>query len=508
MSRSLVSAYGTSLLGVVSGLVTNLWVLREVTRSVSPEAFGVYAVVVQIVAYLGILQWSLDFAAARQIAECLGRGDQRAATSAYWTLVTLNRRLGITAGVLAAALAGSFAHAGLFGFGGGHSAAGIAAVSGAAQVLAFFSRPAAAALIGGQRQAVLNTITVCRTIGSSLVAYGLLQLGLGILALPVADCAFSLIALVALRFTASRCSPWITEPEVSDRESLTRLAVFAGGSSVGGIAWTVESTVDVLILGATAGPKVAAAYVLWWRFPQMILTVCTRLAESAFPAFAARYGRSPAEARDLLAQVGQVTVGLATLASVGIALWLPAFVRIWLDGAFEEPQGSTIALAMGVLVGLRAVGNLLGLFWLSSGRATANATLAVLQAAAKVGLALWLVRDYGVVGVLAASVAASALQVAGLGLLLAFRRSLPADLVRTGASLGIASVAAGLLVGEAAAGVTTPVFLGGVPATAVVWAGLWVVAVRRSGLGLALGRMTGLTALAPSRSRSFGNGAK
>jgi O-antigen/teichoic acid export membrane protein len=163
---------------------------------------------------------------------------------------------------------------------------------------------------------------------------------------------------------------------------------------------------------------------------------------------------------------------------------------------------------MGGLVGLRALGNLLGLFWFSSGRASAPAVLAVLQAVVKVVLALWLVHDYGILGVLIASIATAAIQVTALSLLLALRSDLPPNLIRNAAWLGLLSTAAGAFGSEAAAAASTPMFLAGVLATVAFWAVVWMAAVRTSSLGAPLGRLRGLSALIPSGSGPCGDRAR
>ena len=84
--NNILRAYGTSLLGVFSGLLTSLWLLRAITRTVSVHDFGIYAFVLQISGYLAIFQLGLDFAASRHIAEALGRKDSAEASRAFLDL--------------------------------------------------------------------------------------------------------------------------------------------------------------------------------------------------------------------------------------------------------------------------------------------------------------------------------------------------------------------------------------------------------------------------------------
>jgi O-antigen/teichoic acid export membrane protein len=413
----ILRAYGTSLLGVFSGLITNLWLLREITRHVSVTDFGIYAFVLQVSAYLNILQLGLDFAASRQIAESLGKKDPAAANRAYWELKRVNR---LSVGfVLVAVIALSLAfQSGLLlpNAGQGHLATGVAALAGTALTIAFLSRPYSAALIGTQYLSTVNVLTASRTVVTSLLAYLILVRGYGILSVPIAEVVMQFLAWIVLGHLYRRHCSWrTTTPSAGDKSLRRSLLKFGTIATLGGFAWTVEGTSDVLILGWLAGPVLVATYVLWWRFPQMLFDLCTRLAFSAFPGFAQRHGESAEASRVLFQKVSTLTVGLATMALLGISLWLPPFIHNWVGGKFAVADPHLLAFGMGLLICLRTCGNLLGLFWMTTGRATLTTVSNWAQAAVKVGLALVLARKYGLVGLVGASCVAAAFQIIFVG---------------------------------------------------------------------------------------------
>jgi len=491
LRNPIVAAYGTSLLGVISGLMTSLWLLRKVIHTVDTKDFGVYAFVFQITAYLVVLQLGLDFAASRRISECLGRGDSDGANVAYWEVMRFNRyAAALAAFILLLILAPFWSGLGFKSIPIGGVAVTIAALTGCTQLLYFLNRAYAAALIGIQRQSVVNLITVANTIGTSLLAYILLSFGMGILCIPVAALAFAFLTTGVLAWQSRlRCS-WLTSrAPARDRAVFKSLMSFGGLTTVAGVAWTIESTSDVIILGAFGGAPLVAIYVLWWRFPSMIFDLSSRLVTSAFPTFAQRHGQSPDEARRLFNKVGQLTIGLATLALIGVSLWLPSFVRLWIGDAYTLSNGRSVALGIALLVTLRTFGNLFGMFWLARGEARLPTVVACCQALAKVGIGFLLVRPFGILGVIIASCIASSLQSFALGAMLCRQKFVDASFVRNAVVMVLIALVIGAGGYYSGLSVSLPFFVAGVGLTIIVWLAFWLAISWQSDLQPSLLRL-------------------
>src|SRR5207244_6805123 len=119
------------------------------------------------------------------------------------------------------------------------------------QVVLFAARPYSAALIGSQHQAAANLTVVARTCATTLIAYRLLLAGWGVLATPIAEIATQLAALIAVRALCLRLCGWLARrPAAADARMLRGLVRYGVMTTVGGLAWTIESTSDVFILGA------------------------------------------------------------------------------------------------------------------------------------------------------------------------------------------------------------------------------------------------------------------
>lgn len=474
--KRILSAYATSLLSVVSALLTNLWLLRAVVRTVDADIFGLYAYVLQITSYLAVLQLGLDLAVARQIAEALGKQEVVQARQAYGELLRFNRIaawicLGLSVLIASALCLGAGKEA-------GHSVliGQIVLLTGLAQALGFRVRSPSAALIGSQLLAPVNIAGSVRVIASAVVAFSLLQAGLGILCIPCAEVLTQAGAWAWLERTRRRHCPWSTQVQTS-RDEVLFTSMFHYGllTLIGGVAWTIESTSDVFILKGMAGDEAVALYFLWWRFPQLTFSFCTNLAASAFPSFAESHGASPEKSALLFRKVAFVTLSLGSLALLGLGLWLPGFVHLWLDGRCDLANGKELSLLIGLVVCLRTYGNLLNLFWHATGRAVLTTTLAWTQAVLKVLVAIWLTHSYGIVGLFAASCVASLLQVLGMGSYLLGKGFLRSGFI----------VLTLLLTGGASAGayflgnlLTYPslwALLGGIATTTVIWGSICLI---------------------------------
>lgn len=407
---NIARAFSTSLLGIFSGLFTSLVLLRAIVLEVDVADFSTYAIALQLTAYLSILQMGLDFAASREIASCLGAKDETGANRAFWELHRFNRRMtALAAGAVVVGACGLW----LWGhFAGGESnkllMAQILFLSGLGQVLQSLARPYVAALVGSCRQPMVNVIQTLNSLLTAALAYGLLKLGMGVFCLPIAALLVWELSFVVFQRVCARHATWrspIACPP--DREAFKRIFKFGGLSTLGGVAWTVESTSDIFILGLATSPAVVAAYVVWWRIPQMLFDLCTRLAYSAFPDMAHRNSKGGEEIKGLFSKVAWASLFLGSLACVGIGIWLPTFVGHWLVGMHRVDNEHYIAVMMGVLILFRVMSNFMSLFSFSQNSLKRTVLSSIVQAVVKVGLGVLLVHQFGLAGVLAASIVAS-----------------------------------------------------------------------------------------------------
>lgn len=207
----------------------------------------------------------------------------------------------------------------------------------------------------------------------------------------------------------------------------------------------------------------------------MLFDLCTRLAFSAFPRFSQSFGESRAAAHLLFSKVTYLTLGLATLALVGISFWLHPFMLLWIGAEYLGAQSIHLGALMGLLVCLRTCGNLLNMFWLASGNAGFTTALAWAQAGLKLALAVWLVPHWGILGLVIASCGASLLQVVAMaGMLVREQLLSPALGFRALAFITLAGLIA-LMGAQQTISVGWVCLIGGAAATTLLWAVIWLV---------------------------------
>ena len=93
-------ALGTAVsgLGIVSTLLSNLWLMRLVAAEATKDEIGLLMTVNSIIGSFGLLQLGLDLVAAQRITVALGRNDSVEASRFYCQYRLFNRWL--TAGLL------------------------------------------------------------------------------------------------------------------------------------------------------------------------------------------------------------------------------------------------------------------------------------------------------------------------------------------------------------------------------------------------------------------------
>ncbi len=430
--NKIISAYLTSILGVFSGLLTNLWFLKALTQQVDATDFGLYSYIFQISSYLLILQLGMDFSVSRQIAEYIGKGETDKANSAFWELKRFNR-IGATV-LLIAVLILTFCF--YMGIGVEYEKKEIAItlvlLVGLNQLLIFFQRPFSAALIGGHFQEVVNITTVIRTLFTTVIAYFLLINGSGVYSTPIAEIGTQLAANGVLTVLCTKKLKWKkNKPNVRDYSIFKSLLHFGLFSTVGGLAWTIEATSDILLIKFELGSLVLLSlYVVWWRFPQMLFDLATRLASSAIPTFASRHGANDGSVTATFTKLFLVVVFFASISVIGITFWLPSFINLWFPKEYFYFQPHYLALGMGTLVALRIIGNLFASFLLSAGNTKLTTRVAWFQAIVKILLAFIAIKFWGLVGLLVASCFAASLQILFYGYHLLQKQTITVSIVK------------------------------------------------------------------------------
>lgn len=426
--KSILIAYSTSLLGIVSGLLTQLIFIRELAHVVPNDEFALYGFAFQIVAYLNILQLGLDFATSREIALKLGQNDSIGAYQSYKFIRRFNYKICVVGFILVLICAV------LFYNGIGISAKFDAAIAGklillfgASLFINFLSNPNIVALIGSNMQAKVNVNNILITITSTVVAFVLLKTtSLGVYSMPLSLIAFNALNVYLLKRKAYKyCKEWLVRNSsiVVPPGFSKSILKFSVVTTIGGLAWTIEATSDLFILNGVGELSLVAFYVLWWRFPQMAFDLATRLTSSSLPSMNASYGKSEKDAKLIFNRLLLLVGGIGFCIYICIASWLPAFINLWVGPQFFIEDMKITSFLIGLLVYSRIIGNCFGMFAITIGKVNFTTTMSWIQALIKVAFAIILVKELGLKGLFIASIIGSLFQVFSCAFLL-FKRKL------------------------------------------------------------------------------------
>ncbi len=429
--KNILSAYLTSLLGVFSGLLTQFVYIKSLTSRVSMEELSLYLYVFQVVTYFAILQLGLDFATSREIAYKLGQNDMAGAAYSFKFIKKFNDRVCLI-GLLAILIISTvfFNGWGLPKSYNRYTSVILVFIFGMSQVVNFLSNPYAVALIGANFQRVVNINNVVVTISSTLIAVTLLfTTTAGILAMPMALLFFYILNFFLLkRMAQKKCAFLFEKQESADSKTIRKqILSFSVITTIGGLAWTVEGTSDIFILSSSGLFYLVGLYVIWWRFPQMLFDLATRLTTSAFPSLTTSHGRSNNESKLLFNKLFLIVIGFALLIGIGISIWLPSFIHLWVGSKFEYANFKIISILAGLIIANRIIGNCFGMFLISIGNTKITSMFSWIQAIVKVVLGIFLTRFYGLEGLFFATFLASCIQVFGLLFLLIKRNTFIAN---------------------------------------------------------------------------------
>jgi O-antigen/teichoic acid export membrane protein len=353
--RRIVTAYGTGLLSIFTTLLSALWLIRVVAAETDPDTFGAYALVNQLSVITGVFLLGLDSATGIKVAEALSRGDPtmaaRVAGQLRWFCRVMAMGLAAVT-LLVTGLVSEFHRDAA----AGRLWAELVGTTGGSLALGFLSRSSAAVLAGSELLAISNLIRLGQQLAAVILGYVLFRSGWGVVALPAAECGTAGLAWLVLARSVPRFCPWLTTPVPDPWAGFSGLVVHGVTLSLAGFGAILEYASDPVLLRVAAvdGLGAVAAYSLWFRFPALAFSACLMWSGTAVPSLAAAYAGGPVAGRALCRQVLFIEGVQSTAFAIGIGVWLPAVVHVWLGGQYDRLDGVWLGAALGTWVACRS----------------------------------------------------------------------------------------------------------------------------------------------------------
>jgi O-antigen/teichoic acid export membrane protein len=348
MKRSLIANSAWNLVVGLSAAVVALVVPPVMSRWLSADVYGAWALALQIGAYVNIIGLSLQVAVGRFTGLAEASRDHalrdRVMATAFWALAAA-AALGVGATVaLAAAL--------------GHllpdmtpplrtDLARALPILGLSYGLTLPAMAFAGAFNGMQRSDISAKILVFgRLLTAAVLVAALLAGARSLVLLAMLHCALSAATGLMLFARWRRLVPGATiAPEAASRATARELAAFCGSLVVWNIAMLLIGGFDLLIVGhfdIAALPGFAAGTTL----ATFIAGALGALATPLVPATAALGTRSPSQVRALLARASRLLLAASILVTVPLVAGARPVLALWLGAGY----GAAVPLAAGLLV--------------------------------------------------------------------------------------------------------------------------------------------------------------
>lgn len=423
MLKSIFKDYTTSVLGVLSGLITQLVFYRLLIGKVSMSDFALYAYLFQVAAYFSVLQLGLDFNAMRYISKSIAEKDLESAAYSFVFIKKFNKLMGVLLLFFSLFVGLLIVNSSALPSGSNiYDVMLLFTLFSASLFVVMQARPYVVALNGFERQSIVNISQFLLNLGATILAVGLLMnTELGIFSMPLSLVFTNVVYyLVMVRISRKICRDFVdTGKKFKKNKNInTQLINFSLLTTLGGVCWTVESTADVFLLNSVGVFEMVGIYVMWWRFPQMIFELITKFASQAIPKFTILYAKDRNGHVFLFNRVFFMVVGLIFLCTSGLSILLPSFMHLWLGNEFAVDDWRLLSFLISFLISSRSVGNLFSVVFVTSGRIFETTIVSFFQMLVKVLLGFFLTLKFGLLGLMLSSVISSMISVCYYGVVL------------------------------------------------------------------------------------------
>jgi len=173
---------------------------------------------------------------------------------------------------------------------------------------------------------------------------------------------------------------------------------FSGYSFVSSVAQQLIYATDVMVIGCLMGENAVVPYFIAMRLCTMLRMPLEKINEICVPTAGALEARSDTGTlRGLLTRAVGASLLLSASAVIGGYFYGGTLINTWMGAGYETSAQILILLLLGQLIAM-PVGVIRGLLF-GMGHVKVPTLIFLAEAAANLLLSLWLIRDYGLVGV-------------------------------------------------------------------------------------------------------------
>jgi len=397
-ARQLTTASAFRVLSFFATTAVSLLMLPFIVHTLGDRMYGLWALVATLLGYYGLLDFGLTPAVCQHIAVALGRGDREACNG----VVAASLRFFLLIAALVLLFSGAVAAgAPLFAQRSGDAAlfSQIILILGVSTAFSFPSRVFTGFLIANLRyDLMVGAELVALALRTSLIL-SVLLLGYGLVAMAWATFAGGLTAMLLQAALTVRKYPWLrlrlSAPGTGVTRSLASYSVF---SFAGQLSDRLRFQADPIVVSLFVGLAAVTHYRIAGTLAQQFIVLTVAVTGVFAPLLSRLYGAGDFEGmRATFFFATKISISVATFLGFGLIAWGRPFILRWMGPAYLDAYAPLVILAVAITFDLWQAPSVDLLYAIAKHRA--YACLNSVEGVLNLGLSLWLVRRYGMVGV-------------------------------------------------------------------------------------------------------------
>lgn len=375
--------------------IITLFLTPYIIGSLGKRGYGIWALVISVVGYYGLLKLGVGSAIMRYMPFYVGRNDHKAASEIVSTALAMFSIVGLVIIVVSMLMAGPIARF----YEGGPELAALVRLMGLAAGLECIHRIFDAGLRAQERWVAANSIAIATSLVHATGIAGCLYLGFGLRGMGYVVLGESIFAMVLMTTAFIKLCPTVhLRISMIALSRVRELVLFGSLITIATMAYSLSLHSHRLIIGKLVSLDAVGIYTLAAVLVERIRRIVWAPLQVSYPRLALLHGQNNhQEVTNLFYR----TTRFSSILSSGLILLVllagPAFIGLWVGQGFESAYPVLIILAIGCLIesSLYTNSSLLS----TTGHQSAYALFAGIEGILGITLSILLGRKMGLVGV-------------------------------------------------------------------------------------------------------------
>jgi len=362
-------------------------------------AYGLWMVTASLTAYFSMLDLGYGGALVRFVAQYRAKKDARSLNEVLSTLAVVYASIGVVTYALVAIAAYNLDALLKLTPDQVPTSRALLLIVGANVALRFLFGVFGGVIVGFQRYHLNNLTSIATSIAVALANVVVLSMGYGVVALVAVTTAVRIGALLVYRVNAYRVYPALhINPRLFRLSRLREVSGFSIYMLVLDLAYKLNYSTDVLVIGALIGAPAVAFWSPAQRLGELALKLSNQLSEALFP-IVVDCDAAQRAARLRMVFVQGTRLSLATVIPIagGLAMLAQPLLAAWIGGEFVET--ATILQILAIVVIVRVGSSTSSVILKGAGLHRRLAALVSVMAVVNVALSVALVRPLGLIGI-------------------------------------------------------------------------------------------------------------